>query len=126
MFQFNKRYFGITVLLFFTEVLIAVFVRDNFVRPYFGDYLVVILIYCFLQSFIKASVWQIALFTLAFSYAIEILQYFNLVALLGLQDSKIANIVIGNSFAWADLVAYTLGVATVIGVEEIILRTEAA
>lgn len=126
MFQFNKRYFGIALLLFFTEVLIAVFVRDNFIRPYFGDYLVVILIYCFLQSFIKASVWQIALFTLIFSYAIEILQYFNLVAMLDLQDSRIANIVIGNSFAWADLVAYTLGVATVIGVEEIIIRKEAA
>ena len=120
MFQFSKKYFILTVLLFITEVLIAVFVHDQFVRPYVGDYLVVILIYCFFKSFIKATTWQIAIFTLIFSYTIEALQYFNLVGMLGLQHSRIANIIIGNSFAWADIVAYTLGIATVIGIEKII------
>jgi hypothetical protein len=92
MFQFSKRYFILTVLLFITEVLIAVFVHDQFVRPYVGDYLVVMLIYCFFRAFIKASILQVAIFTLIFSYAIETLQYFNLVGMLGLQDSRIANI----------------------------------
>ena len=122
MFQFSKRYFILTILLFITEVLIAVFVHDQFVRPYVGDYLVVILIYCFLKSFIKATTWQIAIYTLIFSYAIETLQYFNLVGMLGLQHSRIANIIIGNSFAWEDIIAYTLGVATVIGIEKKVSR----
>lgn len=120
MFQFNKRYFILTILLFLTEVLIAVFVHDQFVRPYVGDYLVVILIYCFFKSFIKATTWQVAIFTLIFSYVIETLQYFNLVGMLGLQHSRIANIIIGNSFAWEDIIAYTLGAVTVIGIEKMI------
>ena len=32
--------------LFVVETLIALFVRDAFIRPYMGDVLVVILIYC--------------------------------------------------------------------------------
>jgi hypothetical protein len=125
MFQFSRRYFILTILLFITEVLIAVFVHDQFVRPFVGDYLVVILIYCFFRAFIKASIWQIAIFTLLFSYAIETLQYFNLVGMLGLQHSRIANIIIGNSFAWEDIVAYTLGVITVIAIEKMVSRKAA-
>jgi hypothetical protein len=120
-FRFNKTYFFLAVLLFLTEVLIALFLNDDFIRPYVGDYLVVILIYCFCMSFVSVPVWKPALATLLFSYLIETLQYFNLVAMLGLQKSRLANIVIGNSFAWADLVAYTLGIFTVIGIEYLLL-----
>ena len=116
-FRFNKKYFFLTILLFITEILIAIFLHDNLIRPYGGDYLVVILIYCFCMSFVSAPVWKIAAAALLFSYLIEALQYFNLVGILGLQDSRIANIVIGNSFAWADIVAYTLGILTVVGIE---------
>ena len=42
MLRFNKTYFLLTILLFCTEVIIALFVHDNFIRPYFGDVLVVI------------------------------------------------------------------------------------
>ena len=38
--------------LFIVETLIALFVRDAFIRPYMGDVLVVILIYCFVRIFI--------------------------------------------------------------------------
>ncbi|MES2331017.1 MAG: DUF2809 domain-containing protein [Bacteroidota bacterium] len=116
-FRFNKKYFLLTILLFIIEVLIAVYAHDNFIRPYFGDYLVVMLIYCFWMSFISAPVWIGALITLLFSYAIETLQYFKLVGMLGLQDSKLANTLIGNSFSWNDIVAYTLGVLTILGIE---------
>jgi hypothetical protein len=55
-----------------------------------------------------------ALFVLLFSYVIEILQYFHLVSLLGLQNNKIARIIIGTSFAWMDLVAYSVGIGLVL------------
>ena len=61
MLRFQKRYFIITILLFVVEIFIAVFIYDQFVHPYVGDYLVVILIYCFLRSFILAPVWIVAL-----------------------------------------------------------------
>jgi hypothetical protein len=107
---FSPRYFRATLFLFFIEVLIALYAHDRIIRPYIGDLIVVILIYCFVKSFLNTPVWPTAIGVLIFSFTIEVLQYFDLVSLLGLQDSKIARIVIGTSFAWADLLAYTVGI----------------
>lgn len=110
MVTLNTKYFGLTILIFAIEVLIALYVHDTIVRPYIGDVLVVILIYCFIKSFLKLSVLPVAIFVLLFSFGIEFLQYLNIVAKLGLQNSKIARTVIGTSFAWIDLVCYIAGI----------------
>ena len=117
MFRFQKHYFFLALLLFALEVLIALFAHDRFIRPFGGDFLVVIFLYCGIKSFWDAPVWKVALSVLLFSCGIEILQYFELVKLLGLQDVKIARIVIGTAFEWTDLLAYTLGILTVTGIE---------
>jgi hypothetical protein len=117
--RFNRWYFILTILLFVTEVLIAACLHDDFIRPYAGDFLVVILIYCFLRSFLQAPVVPVALAVLAFSYLVEGLQYMNMVKHLGLGHSRLANIVLGNYFTWADIIAYTLGTGFVILVEKI-------
>ena len=117
-FKFNKNYFSFAVLLFFVEIYIALYVRDSIVRPYGGDYLVVMLIYCAIKSCCTISIPKAAIATLVFSFAVEIAQYFNVVKMIGLEHSKLANIVIGNSFHWADLLAYTLGVLTVFLIEK--------
>jgi hypothetical protein len=122
MFQFNRNYFILTILLFLAEIAIAMYVHDDFIRPYFGDFLVVILLYCFVKSFVKVSVLVAASLVLIFSFGIEIAQYFNMVEKLGLQHSKIARVVLGNSFAWVDLLAYALGILTVIGLETLRLN----
>jgi hypothetical protein len=124
MFQFNRNYFILTILLFLIETAIALYLHDNFIRPYFGDFLVVMLLYCFLKSFINLSVWVAAGFVLLFSFAIEIAQYFNMVEKLGLQHFKIARVVLGNSFAWMDLLAYVLGILAVISIEKFIPKQE--
>ena len=124
MFQFNRNYFILTILLFLIETAIALYLHDNFVRPYFGDFLVVMLLYCFLKSFLNVSVWLAAGFVLLFSFAIETAQYFNMVEKLGLQHYKIAKVVLGNSFAWMDLLAYILGILTVISIEKFTLKRE--
>lgn len=90
---------------------------DSFIRPYAGDFLVVILIYCFIMAWLKTPVRPTALAVLLFAYAVEVLQYFKLVKHLGLQHSKLANIVIGNHFAWSDMIAYTLGILFVVIME---------
>ena len=117
MLTFNFRFFVFALLLFIVEVLIALFVHDGFIRPYFGDYLVVILIYCALRTIIKASPLKVAIAVLLFSYAIEVLQYFSIVDSLGLTNNKLARVVIGYGFEWLDLLAYTLGIVTVLFVE---------
>lgn len=118
MFRFHWKYFVIAVFLFLLEVLIAVYLHDEIIRPYIGDLLVVILLYCFIKSFVNISVMKAALLVLLFSYTIELLQYLNLIKFLGLQHSRLANIVLGNYFEWIDLVAYTLGIAIVLLIEK--------
>jgi len=113
MFKFRARYFIFSIILFVIELCIGLFLRDGFIRPYLGDFLVVILIYCLVRSFFDVSVFGAAISVLLFSYTIEFLQYFKLVEIVGLQHSKIARILIGTSFDWMDLVAYTLGIGFV-------------
>lgn len=116
--KFNPRYLISTILLFITEVLIALFVHDQFIRPYIGDFLVVVLIYCFVKSFLDTPVVPTALGVLLFAYTVELLQYFRIVEVLGLQHSRAARIIIGSSFEWLDILTYTLGILMVIVVEK--------
>jgi hypothetical protein len=118
MLTFNKKYFGLTVSIFAIEVLIALFVKDKFVRPYLGDVLVVILIYCFIRSFISIQPFPVAMFVLLFAFTIEFLQYINIVEKLGLEQSRIARVVIGTQFVWIDLLAYVAGIIIVLVVEK--------
>jgi hypothetical protein len=118
MFTFNKKYFLLFLLVFATEVLIALYVHDDFVRPYLGDVLVVILIYCFVKSFVNLKVWMAAVAVLAFAFGVEVCQYFNLVEKLNLQHSKLARTVIGTSFSWWDMLTYVVGIAVVLAVEK--------
>ena len=115
--KFNRLYFVLAVLLFGIEILIAKFAHDQIVRPYIGDLLVVMLIYCFVKSFLDTPYLKTALAVLVFSYAVETLQYFHVINWLGLENSNFARIIIGTYFAWVDLIAYTLGIAVVIYLE---------
>ncbi|QAA80326.1 DUF2809 domain-containing protein [Aequorivita sp. H23M31] len=119
MFTFKRNYFLLTILFFLIEVFIALFVNDNFVRPYIGDVLVVILIYCFLRTFLKISVLKTALFVLLFSFTVEVLQLMNLIERLQLQESKITQIVLGTSFSWIDMLCYIIGILMVIAAESL-------
>ena len=106
----------IFLLLFITELLIAQ--TSGFIRYTFGDYLVVILLYYLLKTFFNFPPKAIAIAVLLFSYIVETLQYFNFVNLIGLGNSKTANIIIGNTFSIGDLIAYTLGIITVYCIEK--------
>lgn len=116
--RFDKYYFGLAIFIFLLEVLIALYVHDQFVRPYLGDVLVVMLIYGFIKAFFRLPVWTAAVIVLIFSFTIEFLQYLNVVEMLGLEKSRVARIVIGTSFSWADLVMYTAGVAVILIIEK--------
>ena len=115
--QFKFHYFLVGIIILIIEILIALYVRDHILRPYGGDYLVVIMLYCFVRAFIDAPMLPVAIAVLLLAYLIEALQYLNMVAFLGLQDSRLANVLLGNSFAWIDMIAYTLGIVTVIILE---------
>lgn len=116
-FQFNSKYFIAFIILLITEILIALFINDQIIRPYIGDLLVVILIYCFIKSFFPTPVTKTAIAVLLFACTIETLQYFDLVQKLGLQDSKAARIIIGSAFEWKDMLAYVAGICLVLMIE---------
>jgi Protein of unknown function (DUF2809) len=117
-FHFNKNYFLLTILLFAIEICIAKYIEDDIIRPYIGDMLVVILIYCFVKSFVTTKIIPTAIAVLLFSYFIEALQYFKIVEVLGLQEYKMARIIIGTSFSWVDILMYTIGIIIVLVVEK--------
>lgn len=114
MFQFHLKYFLIFISLFIVEILIALFIKDNFIRPYFGDYLVIFLVYYFLLSFINADKNKIALGVLVFAFSVEIIQYFQVLQYFKLEKNRILRIVAGNTFSFEDLVIYTLAFLTII------------
>ena len=118
MLKFHSRYFIFSAIIFVVEVFIAIFIHDGIIRPYVGDFLVVILIYCFIKSFFNFGVLPTAIFVLLFSYTIESLQYFKVVEKLGLKNYKIVRIIMGTSFEWSDILVYTLGIATVLIIEK--------
>ncbi len=116
-FRFNKYYFALAAVLFNVEVLIANFVHDSIIRPYGGDFLVVILVYCAIKSFIKSDLWVTAISVLILSFAVEIGQYYHLIYKLGWENSAIARNLLGTTYRWEDLLAYTLGMVLVVMVE---------
>ena len=118
MLHFNKNYFSVSIVILIIEVAIALFIHDNFIRPYLGDALVVILMYCFLKSFARLPVLPAALCVLGFSFLVEILQWWNIVHKIGLGHLRLARIVIGTSFSWLDLVAYAAGVGMILVIEK--------
>ena len=102
-----------TILLLTIEVLIALYVNDRFIRPYVGDMLVVIVIYTFVRIFVPEG-WPLLPFAIfIFAIFVEILQWFHIVDVLGLSDSRFFRVLIGGVFDWKDILCYGLGCALV-------------
>ncbi|MBO4310308.1 MAG: DUF2809 domain-containing protein [Lachnospiraceae bacterium] len=102
-------YILLTVLLIAIEVLIALFVHDDFIRPYVGDAIVVIVIFCFVRIFIPEGCRLLPLYVFLFSVFVEILQYFRFVDLIGLGNVRFFRILIGGTFDFKDIVCYAAG-----------------
>lgn len=105
----KHKYGIITLLILLLEIIIALYVHDNFIRPFFGDFLAVMLIYFFLRTFLKSKPNSIALSVFIFALCLEILQYVQILKLFSLEDYTILKIVLGSTFDWMDILAYILG-----------------
>ena len=111
----KRRLFFLTLTLFLllTEVLIALFVRDRFIRPFFGDVLVAVLICALLRGLLPKGgpVW-LPLPVFGFCATVEILQYFHYFSIperLGLDKIPGVKIILGSSFDFADILCYAAG-----------------
>lgn len=104
-------YLIIFVLLFAVEVLIALFVHDDFVRPYLGDVIVVWVVYCFVQIILgkRFNSYAVCVGVFLFACLVEFLQGIKIVEILGLENSSFFRTLIGTSFAIEDLLCYAAG-----------------
>lgn len=98
-----------TVLIFIIELLIALFVRDKFIRPYVGDMLVVVLIYTCVRVIFPERPRLLPLYVFLFAAGVEALQGIRIVELLGLQDNRFFSVLIGTTFDVKDIVCYGVG-----------------
>lgn len=108
-----------SVILLF-EVLIALFVRDDFVRPYVGDMLVTLLICCFVRIFFPTGVKLLPIYVFIFASAVEAGQYFDMVKLLGLENNTFLSVLLGRTFSLADIFCYAVGCLAFFGLEKLL------
>ena len=106
-----------TLLLLLTEVFIALYVRDDFIRPYVGDVLVVIVIYTFIRMIIPAKCRLLPLYIFIFAAGVELLQLAKIVEILGVEDNIFLKTLIGSVFDVKDIVCYAVG-CVILGVYE--------
>ena len=119
-----KTYFLGFILLFIIEVCIALYLHDTIIRPFVGDMLVVLLVYCFVMTVLlltttRIKITIVALSVLVFAFCVEALQATELLQTLGLSENKLASVILGSTFDWLDLVAYIIGTMLIILLEKI-------
>jgi len=110
-------YLVAAIVLFAIEVFIALFVRDDFIRPYVGDVLAIGLVYAALRALTPLSFPQALVVTLAIALVIELAQALGLLGALGLADNELVRIVLGGMFDWHDLAAYAAGGVIIAAIE---------
>lgn len=120
--RLSLKYIGIFVFLFVIEIVIAVYVKDDFVRPYLGDTIVVILIYAFVMGILKladgfSNKAIVATAVLFFAFIIEGLQAISFIDKIGMGDIWWARIIFGTSFSWWDMLAYVGGFLVILIIE---------
>ena len=117
------RYLAAFCVLLVTEVVIAVFVHDRFVRPYLGDVLVVLVLYCLVRTFWTPPHPLLPFWVFLFAALVEVGQYFHLVERLHLERITILRIALGSTFDMADILCYAAGAAALFGWQRIEKRT---
>lgn len=113
----NLKYFITFIILLCIEACILF--TDGFIRHTVGDYFVVILLYCFVKSFFNIPVKKTALTILLFSFCVEFLQLTGLPNIEPFASSQLSKIILGTTFVFTDLIAYTLGIITVLYAEKL-------
>ena len=111
----RRKYLHLFLILLLIEIFIGLFIHDNFIRPYVGDVLVVLVMYYFVKALkpnckcLPIYVFLIALFT-------EILQYFKIVEVLNIKN-KVISIILGSTADVWDIVCYMAGTIILLCIE---------
>lgn len=89
------------------EVCIALFVHDSFVRPYIGDVLAVVTVYCGARIVFPQRFRWLSAAVLALAVCVELVQLTELSSLFG--EGSFMAILLGSTFDVHDLLCYAIG-----------------
>lgn len=104
----RKSYAVLAFILFIIEVILALWVRDDFFRPYIGDVLIVVFVYSCARVIIKPY-WWLPYLVLVIAFITELAQGLNVLKHLGLDHVQILSILFGSTFDWFDVLLYFIG-----------------
>ncbi|AEI51153.1 ribosomal maturation YjgA family protein [Runella slithyformis] len=113
----HKPYLLLALVLLLTEIAIALFVNDAFLRPIGGDFLVVLLLYTTVRGLTRFKFYPALIGVLLFCYLIEAMQYIHFIQIIGWEKITIARVVMGTYFSWEDMLAYTAGALFILFIE---------
>lgn len=116
--KFNLKNFLVFAFLLLLEIAIAQ--TSGSIRHTFGDFLVVILLFYLVKTFFNLTNKTVGISVLMFAYIVEFLQLTPLLEFLGLENNRLAIIIFGATFSIGDLIAYTLGIGTILILEKIL------
>ncbi len=121
--KYRIKYAVAFILLVLIEVFIALYVHDKFIRPYVGDILVVVVIYCAVRTVFPTQITLLPLWIFLFAVFVEFLQYIGIVNILGLNESTFLRVIMGSVFDWKDIMCYGIG-CILLAVYEIFQRKQ--
>lgn len=90
------------------EAAIALFVKDQWLRPYGGDVLAAAGLYCLLRVFISKRYKWFPLCIFLMTVAVEVLQLIDILSLLSWENSFL-RILLGGTFDMKDIICYGIG-----------------
>ena len=122
--RIHKGYLLSSIALLAILILIALFVRDSFVRPFLGDVLAVLWVHLCIRAVLNVRHTIAACVALGIAFTLECAQYFALLDVLGLRGFPPARIILGATFDPLDLLAYALGFILILAIERGIVRRQ--
>ena len=109
MFHLNGRPLPAVIGILAVEIYIGACVQDAWVRPYGGDVLAVVMVYAILRMVLALPAPAVATASFLVGAIVEAIQYLRLPEILGLARHRLLAVLVGSTFQWEDLVAYTAG-----------------
>lgn len=102
------RYFLIICFIILLGLLSR---KMDFIPLFVGDILYAVMIYFIIRFlFIKSLSERIATISILICYTIEVLQLYQADWIVGIRNTTLGHLVLGQGFLWSDLVAYTFGI----------------
>lgn len=108
-FRFSTIHGLKSFICFIALVVIALYVRDSFIRPTFGDVLVVVWLYYLLASILSMPVKWLAALVVLIAFVVEFGQLLQVATWLGIESPSLLAMILGATFDWKDLFTYGVG-----------------